>query len=91
MLHDGVSLTVSKVDVIWPCASLVGCVGGGVGRPDTLVSESLSVAAEACRSSEQPKCPVVENSLFNSLDLVSCPSISELCVVGVLNDLLQGL
>lgn len=32
LLHDGVSLTVSKADVIWPRASLVGCMCGGSGQ-----------------------------------------------------------
>lgn len=56
------------------------------GRPDTLVSESSSVAAEACSSSEQPTFPVVENSVSPLYF-----AIPEPCIAGVLNDLLQGL
>lgn len=61
MLHDGVSLTVSKADVI----RLVppGCSGDGgmVCRPDTRVNEPSSAAASPC-SSEKPAPAIVGSS-----------------------------
>jgi hypothetical protein len=73
LLHDGVSLPVSKADVIWPCASLVGWVKGeGVGKPDTRVNEPLLTAAKACPS-EKPTSSIVGNSLLLLCASGCCP------------------
>lgn len=64
MLHDGVSLTVCKADVI--CLVPPWWGWGVVGRPDIRVNEPSSAAASSC-SSEKPTSAVVGNSLPASL------------------------
>lgn len=77
MLHDGVSLTVSKADVIWPFAVLrVWC--GVVGRPDTRVNEPSSAVASPC-SSEEPASSIEEKSLPTHLCFCLMSPVPESC------------
>lgn len=60
MLHDGVSPTVSKADVIRLVPSWWGGAGGMVGRPDTRVNEPSSASARPF-SAKKPAPAIVRS------------------------------
>lgn len=64
MLHDGVSLTMSKADVI--CEFLLVGGVGMAGRSDTRSNKPSSAAANPCLS-ERPVSAIVGSSLPTSL------------------------
>lgn len=64
MLHDGVSLTMSKTDVI--CEFLLVEGVGIVGRSDLCFNKPSSAAASPCLS-ERPVSAIVGSSLPTSL------------------------